>query len=125
RRWLDTIKTQSRTSKPLQNITYSFDSVGNVLGYKNNCLDSINGNYRTEQTYTYDSLYQLTSATGYTEHNPTSSTVAPEYISRYNQVFTVGATLAFSFQETQKFKKILDDITMNVIQCITEGGSYE
>ncbi len=91
RRWLDTIKTKSDTDKPLQNITYSFDSVGNVLGYKNDCLDSITGNYKTEQSYAYDNLHQLISATGYTEHNPTISPIAPEYISRYTQTFAFDA----------------------------------
>ncbi|MBP5447220.1 MAG: RHS repeat protein, partial [Treponema sp.] len=38
RRWLDTIKTENKWGKTYQNISYSFDRVGNVLGYENDCL---------------------------------------------------------------------------------------
>jgi len=34
RRWLDTIRTESG-SRVLQDMRYSFDAVGNVLGYDN------------------------------------------------------------------------------------------
>ena len=86
RRWLDTIKTENKWGQSYQNISYSFDAVGNVLGYENDCLDSMNGNYKTKQTYSYDSLYQLIKVEGETTYNPYRSTV-PEFVSNYSQDF--------------------------------------
>ena len=63
RRWLDSIETLSATQKLLQNMSYSFDRVGNVSGYTND-----SGNYSTTQKYSYDSLYQLVGAKGKTEY---------------------------------------------------------
>ncbi len=60
RRWLKDIETKnSRTNEVFQKITYSFDKVGNVLGYSNDA--SV---YETSQSYTYDSLYQLIGVEG-------------------------------------------------------------
>ena len=87
RRWLDTIKTQNQWGKNFQNISYSFDKVGNVLGYENNCLDGVSGNYKTKQTYSYDNLYQLISVNGETIYNPYQSAM-PEFKSDYSQVFS-------------------------------------
>ena len=86
RRWLDTIKTQNKWGQSYQNITYSFDAVGNVLGYENDCLDSVTGNYKTKQTYSYDNLYQLVKVNGETTYNPYRSSV-PEFVSNYSQDF--------------------------------------
>ena len=86
RRWLDTIKTQNKWGQSYQNISYSFDAVGNVLGYENNCLDSVTGNYKTKQTYSYDDLYQLIKVSGETTYNPYRSSV-PEFVSNYSQLF--------------------------------------
>ena len=86
RRWLDKIKTQNKWGQSYQNISYSFDAVGNVLGYENNCLDSVTGNYKTKQAYTYDSLYQLIKVDGETTYNPYQSSV-PEFKSNYSQSF--------------------------------------
>ena len=69
-----------------QNIKYSFDAVGNVLGYENNCLDNVTGNYKTRQTYSYDNLYQLIRVEGETTYNPYRSSV-PEFVSNYSQNF--------------------------------------
>ena len=90
RRWLDTIKTQNKWGQAYQNISYSFDVVGNVLGYENDCLGNASGNYRTKQTYSYDNLYQLIKADGETIYNPYQSTV-PEFISNYMQEFSFDA----------------------------------
>ena len=90
RRWLDTIKTQNKWGQAYQNISYSFDVVGNVLGYENDCLNSASGNYRTKQTYSYDSLYQLIKADGETTYNPYQSSV-PEFVSTYSQSFSFDA----------------------------------
>ena len=87
RRWLDTIKTQNKWGQSYQNISYNFDAVGNVLGYENDCLDSVTGNYKTKQTYSYDNLYQLIKVDGETTYNPYQSAV-PEFKSDYSQVFT-------------------------------------
>ena len=87
RRWLDTIKTENKWGQAYQNISYSFDAVGNVLGYENDCLDSVTGNYMTKQTYSYDNLYQLIKADGETTYNPYQSSV-PEFKSNYTQTFT-------------------------------------
>ena len=86
RRWLDTIKTQNKWGQSYQNISYSFDAVGNVLGYENDCLDSVTGNYKTKQTYSYDDLYQLIKVSGETTYNPYRSSV-PEFVSNYSQLF--------------------------------------
>ena len=90
RRWLDTIKTQNKWGQAYQNISYSFDVVGNVLGYENDCLGNASGNYRTKQTYSYDNLYQLIKADGETTYNPYQSSV-PEFVSTYSQSFSFDA----------------------------------
>ena len=86
RRWLDTIKTENKWGQSYQNINYSFDAVGNVLGYENDCLDSVTGNYKTKQTYSYDDLYQLIKVDGETTYNPYKSS-SPEFVSNYSQLF--------------------------------------
>ena len=86
RRWLDTIKTENKWGQNYQNISYNFDAVGNVLGYENDCLDSVTGNYKTKQTYSYDNLYQLIKVDGETVYNPYLSSM-PEFVSNYSQVF--------------------------------------
>ena len=86
RRWLDTICTQNKWGQSYQNISYSFDAMGNVLGYENDCLDGASGNYKTKQTYSYDNLYQLIKVDGETTYNPYMSSV-PEFKSDYSQVF--------------------------------------
>ena len=87
RRWLDSIKTKNKWGQSYQNISYSFDAIGNMLGYENDCLDSVTGNYMTKQTYSYDNLYQLIKADGETTYNPYQSSV-PEFKSNYTQTFT-------------------------------------
>nr|MBP3282511.1 hypothetical protein [Treponema sp.] len=87
RRWLDSIKTENKWGQAYQNISYSFDAVGNVLGYENDCLGAAGGNYKTKQTYSYDNLYQLIKVSGETAYNPYRSSV-PEFKSDYSQVFT-------------------------------------
>ena len=86
RRWLDSIKTKNKWGQSYQNIAYSFDAVGNVLGYENDCLDSVTGNYKTKQTYSYDNLYQLIKVDGETTYNTYQSSV-PEFKSNYSQTF--------------------------------------
>ena len=90
RRWLDSIRTEGKWGQAYQNIAYSFDAVGNVLGYENDCLQEASGNYRTKQTYSYDNLYQLIKADGETTYNPYQSSV-PEFVSTYSQSFAFDA----------------------------------
>ena len=90
RRWLDIIKTENKWGQSYQNISYSFDAVGNVLGYENDCLDSVTGNYKTKQIYSYDNLYQLVKVNGETTYNPYQSSV-PEFVSTYSQSFSFDA----------------------------------
>ena len=60
RRWLKDIETKNKqTDEVFQKINYSFDKVGNVLGYSNDA--SV---YETSQSYTYDNLYQLIGVEG-------------------------------------------------------------
>ncbi|MGI5093376.1 RHS repeat domain-containing protein, partial [Treponema socranskii] len=88
-RWLAHIDTQNTYGMQYQNIDYSFDDVGNVLGYENNCMNG--SRYRTEQTYTYDALYQLIKAEGVTEDNPYAIPGSPDYSSTYTQDFSFDA----------------------------------
>ncbi|WP_387692441.1 RHS repeat-associated core domain-containing protein [Photorhabdus sp. RM71S] len=71
--WLIGIKTRrpSNTnpldSKVLQDLRYQYDPVGNVISIRNDAEATRfwhNQKVVPENTYTYDSLYQLTSATG-------------------------------------------------------------
>ena len=115
RRWLDTIKTENKWGQSYQNISYSFDAVGNVLGYENNCLDNVTGNYKTRQTYSYDNLYQLIKVEGETTYNPYRSTV-PEFVSNYSQDFTFdelglgNMTSKVSKESVRPNKKIGDNL---------------
>ena len=47
-------------------------------------MDNVRGNYKTTQSYTYDSLYQLTGVEGSSSYTPDYSVV---YKSTYSQVF--------------------------------------
>ena len=88
-RWLKHIGTENKYGTQYQNINYSFDDVGNVLGYKNDCMNG--SRYSTEQTYTYDALYQLIKAEGVTEDNPYAIPGSPDYRSNYEQNFSFDA----------------------------------
>ena len=138
RRWLDTIKTQGKWGQAYQNISYSFDAVGNVLGYENDCLQEASGNYRTKQTYSYDSLYQLIKVSGETTYNPYQSSV-PEFISNYMQEFSFDAdglgnmTSKVSSETVSPQKAIGDNLnyTFNYVydenyahRLISAGGRY-
>ena len=83
RRWLDAIQTTSGTKRLLQNMSYSFDKVGNVESYTNDC-----GNYKTTQSYSYDGLYQLVGVKGQSEYKPKwplDISDKHSYTSRYEQ----------------------------------------
>ena len=129
RRWLDTIKTKNKWGQSYQNITYSFDAVGNVLGYENNCLDNVTGNYKTRQTYSYDNLYQLIKVEGETTYNPYRSTV-PEFVSNYSQDFTFdelglgNMTSKVSKESVRPNKKIGDNLNYNFTYVYDENYAH-
>ncbi len=79
RRWLTSISTQSQWGVSLQNMSYRFDLVGNILGYQND-----SATYSTAQSYGYDELYQLVRAQGTSSYHPYGLN---EYTSSYRQSF--------------------------------------
>ena len=89
RRWLDTIETKNiQTQDVFQKIKYSFDPVGNVLGYNNDATT-----YETQQTYSYDNLYQLISVEGTSNQykGKKSFGMTPVSIAKYKQTFSFDA----------------------------------
>ena len=89
RRWLDTIETKNnQTQDVFQKIKYSFDPVGNVLGYNNDATT-----YETQQTYSYDNLYQLISVEGTSNQykGKKSFGMTPVSIAKYRQTFAFDA----------------------------------
>ena len=89
RRWLDTIETKNvQTQDVFQKIKYSFDPVGNVLGYANYATT-----YETQQTYSYDSLYQLISVEGTSNQykGKKSFGMTPVSVAKYKQTFAFDA----------------------------------
>ena len=129
RRWLDTIKTENKWGQSYQNMTYSFDAVGNVLGYENDCLDSVTGNYKTKQTYSYDNLYQLIKVEGETVYNPYLSSV-PEFVSNYSQLFEFDAdglgnmTSKISKETVTPQKSIGDNLNYNFDYVYDENYAH-
>ena len=85
RRWLKDIETKNRqTDEVFQKISYSFDKVGNVLGYANDA--SV---YETSQSYTYDSLYQLIGVEGTSNQYKAIKSFGstPVHVAKYKQDF--------------------------------------
>jgi RHS repeat-associated protein len=58
RRWLANINTRNSFNTTFQNLSYSFDRVGNVLSIENTARN-------TTQSFQYDDLYQLVKAQGF------------------------------------------------------------
>ena len=86
RRWLDSIETKNnQTQDVFQKIKYSFDPVGNVLGYANDA-----STYETSQSYTYDNLYQLISVEGTSNQykGKKSFGMTPVSVAKYKQTFS-------------------------------------
>ncbi|QOW61186.1 toxin TcdB middle/N-terminal domain-containing protein [Treponema pedis] len=85
RRWLDTIETENKQNQDVfQKIKYSFDPVGNVLGYTNDA-----STYETTQAYKYDNLYQLISVEGESKQYKGKKYfgMSPVNIAKYKQEF--------------------------------------
>ena len=86
RRWLDSIETKNnQTQDVFQKIKYNFDAVGNVLGYANDATT-----YETQQTYSYDNLYQLISVEGTSNQykGKKSFGMTPVSVAKYKQTFS-------------------------------------
>ena len=86
RRWLKDIETKNRqTDEVFQKISYSFDKVGNVLGYSNDA--SV---YETSQSYTYDNLYQLIGVEGTSNQYKAIKSFGstPVNVAKYKQDFS-------------------------------------
>ena len=82
RRWLSSIRTESpEMGHPFQDMRYTFDAVGNVLGYENTAYG-----HTTTQNYAYDGLYQLIEAKGASRSHPYGS--GTEYVTDYQQDFS-------------------------------------
>ena len=80
RRWLKNLQSTNDLGREIQNLSYNFDNIGNIIQ-----LDNDSELYRTTQTYEYDELYQLTGASGAYESRSTGSL---DYTSDYSQNFT-------------------------------------
>ncbi len=110
RRWLDSINTSNLSGLVIQNIGYSFDKVGNITGYENNC-----SKWSVKQNYTYDSLYQLISASGKTSYDQYRTGDA-DYTSKYKQDFTFDSCLRMT-------AKVSEEVT-NPNQTIGSALNY-
>jgi RHS repeat-associated protein len=65
-----------------QDMSYTFDDVGNVKGYTNNAWG-----YTTSQNYRYDDLYQLVEVKGNNRSHPGGQGGNTEYTTNYAQQF--------------------------------------
>ena len=86
---IDTIETKNvQTQDIFQKIKYNFDAVGNVLGYNNDATT-----YETQQTYSYDNLYQLIGVEGTSNQykGKKSFGMTPVSIAKYKQTFSFDA----------------------------------
>jgi len=121
RRWLDSIHTLNSRGDVYQDMTYSFDLVGNVSGYENKA-----GDYDTSQTYHYDGLYQLIGAKGTSEGRKYGLT---EYTSSYNQSFTYDAignmTAKTSSVANSPSASLGDDLNYNLAYSYYSGKAHQ
>jgi len=82
RRWLSGLDTNNNAAGKVQDMKYTFDDVGNVLGYENNARG-----YTTGQSYSYDALYQLTGVQGTSKSHPGGIGGNEEYKTDYKQKY--------------------------------------
>jgi len=82
RRWLSGLDTSNNAAGKVQDMKYTFDSVGNVSGYENNARG-----YTTKQSYSYDALYQLTGVQGTSKSHPGGPGGNEEYKTDYRQKY--------------------------------------
>jgi RHS repeat-associated protein len=81
RRWLAGLDTKNNASGQVQGMKYTFDAVGNVMGYENGARG-----YTTKQDYSYDGLYQLTGVRGTSRSHPYGG--GEEYRTEYRQDYS-------------------------------------
>jgi len=104
RRWLKSLVTVSDKDGTVQNMQYAFDTAGNVSGYTNAC-----GTWETDQSYTYDALYQLIKVEGSTENRHASADHAA-YNATYSQTFAFSDDgLCNMTGKTSKESEVLED----------------
>jgi len=74
-RRLNNLQSNTSDGTPFQNLVYNYDSVGNVLGLNNNVPVPPPSQFGgpTTQTFNYDDMYRLTSATGAFQFAPGKS----------------------------------------------------
>ncbi len=121
RRWLDSINTVNGYGEEYQNISYDFDSVGNILQSAN-----ITDGYKATQNYTYDSLYQLTKATGQFSYKPD---IATDYTNNYSQTFDFNEignmTSKYSTQVISPRQPAAMDLNYNLDYAYYEGRAHQ
>jgi RHS repeat-associated protein len=81
RRWLAGLDTKNTAAGQVQDMKYTFDAVGNVMGYENSARG-----YTTKQDYSYDGLYQLTGVNGTSRSHPYGG--GEEYRTAYKQDYS-------------------------------------
>ncbi len=77
--WLTRLLTM-RSTEALQDLSYTHDAVGNVLGIEDEAQEDLyfdNTQVTADQTFTYDSLYRLVQATGREKVGMAQTTFAP------------------------------------------------
>ncbi|ORC25813.1 hypothetical protein B4O97_19190, partial [Marispirochaeta aestuarii] len=74
------LNTENQWGRNLQNLSYSFDDVGNIEERRD-----ASGRYTCTQSYSYDGLYQLESAEGTYVNKPSGHT---SWTDRYSQSFS-------------------------------------
>jgi len=104
-----------------QNISYNFDSVGNILQTAN-----ITDGYKATQNYVYDDLYQLTKATGQFANKPDVET---DYINNYSQSFAFdeigNMTSKLSSQVISPRQPAAMDLNYNLDYQYYEGKAHQ
>ena len=92
-------------------------------------MDTLSGNYKTDQSYEYDDLYQLIHVTGNTEYYPAISSV-PDYKSTYTQNFAfddkgLGNMMSKISKETVSPLKVIgDNLNYNIGYVYDENYAH-
>ena len=92
-------------------------------------MDTLSGNYKTDQSYEYDDLYQLIHVTGNTEYYPAISSV-PDYKSTYTQDFAfddkgLGNMMSKVSKETVSPLKVIgDNLNYNIGYVYDENYAH-
>ena len=109
----------SAPGKTLQNLHYTYDAVGNVLQITDNVQpERFNSNQRVKpvSSFTYDSLYQLTSATG----REAAGLAAPPGLPTAGTI-SFDPTQLFNFAEQYTYD---DGGNLTELRHVREGNNY-